>query len=200
MRRFGGIVMRAKRKALRDPPAFQTYASDDLASSSYYSLTLSERGLLDAMRRVIWCDGRVASEPEALSLAVRRPRDEVVAAFTQRVQNHFVQDEDGNLICPVLAGQKAEMIERREKQSVGGKKGGTKGAQKRASDASSPASLPASSPASSPSRSPSSSRDERSGVESNPVEASPVEANRGEASWGERRAHKTNAQFSTRDY
>ncbi len=39
---------------MRAPPAFQVYASDDLANADYYLLSLAERGLLDAMRRAAW--------------------------------------------------------------------------------------------------------------------------------------------------
>ena len=60
----------------RRPPAFQVYAADELASVSYYALSLAERGVLDAMRRVIWCDDAIPADPEGIALAIRRPEEE----------------------------------------------------------------------------------------------------------------------------
>jgi hypothetical protein len=69
--------MAARLKALRRPPAYQTYATDDLASARYYTLTLAERGLLDAMRRVYWADDGIPADLDSLALSVRRPKEEV---------------------------------------------------------------------------------------------------------------------------
>ena len=114
-----------QKAALRRPPAFQCYASDDLARATYYQLTLAERGLLDAMRRVYWVEDLVPTTAEGIALAVRRPVDEVRAALTDRVLAHFTPAPFNaeHLICRVLAGQMSDIIARREKQSAGGKKG-----------------------------------------------------------------------------
>ena len=117
-----------RKKALRRPPAYQTYASDDLASSKYYMLTLAERGLMESMRRVYWIEDGIPADAEVLASAVRRPAEEVRAALSQHVLDYFVENphDASKLLCRVLAGQMAEQMDRRRKQSEGGKEGARK--------------------------------------------------------------------------
>lgn len=107
---------------MRAPPAFQVYASDDLASADYYLLSLAERGLLDAMRRACWVDreGAIPRDPEQLAIAIRRPTAEVRAALTPQVLRWFRQGTDKScLVEPDLQRQMLELMDRRHKQSQG---------------------------------------------------------------------------------
>lgn len=111
------LADRSKRK----PPAYQTYASDDLASADYYQLTLAERGLLDAMKRVCWVDGSVLAAPSDLALAIRRPEVEVKSPLSPNVLKHFVPhaSDSGRLVCPELDRQRSNLDERRKRQQDG---------------------------------------------------------------------------------
>jgi len=104
----------------RPPPAFQIYASDELANVTYYGLSLSERGLLDAMRRVIWCEHGIPADPAGIALAIRRPERETRDALTADVLRHFrpVEGDPSRLTCPELRRQMARLIERRGRQSA----------------------------------------------------------------------------------
>lgn len=110
--------------SLRAPPAYQTYASDELASATYYRLSLAERGLLDAMRRAAWIDGAIPEDAEELALAVRRPVEEVRQALSAGVLRHFVCGDPGMLICPELERQRERLLVIRSERSKAGRKGG----------------------------------------------------------------------------
>ncbi len=103
----------------RQPPAYQTYAADDLASAAYYTLTLAERGLYDSILRVCWVDGAVPRAVEDLALAVRRAMDEVAEHLTDRVLRHFVETLDGLLRNEELDRQRYRLNARRVAQQRG---------------------------------------------------------------------------------
>ncbi len=97
----------------RVAPAYLTYACDDLATDRYYALSLSERGLLDAMRRACWAsaDLGVPADPLALAVAVRSTVAEVAPALTPAVLRWF-DAKDGKLFEPDLQRQLAESLAR----------------------------------------------------------------------------------------
>jgi hypothetical protein len=108
----------------RPPPAYQTYASDDLASKWYFQMTLAERGLYDAMLRVQWIDGYVPSDPEELAAVVRRPVKEVHEALSSgRVVERFEEScgDHRCLIHTLLRDQRERQMLRRELQAEGGR-------------------------------------------------------------------------------
>lgn len=119
----------------RDPPAYQTYASDDLASERYYSLPLSQRGLLDSIMRTCWVNGSAPDDPQALAFAIRSTVDEVREHLTQAVRDHFTVGEDGRLMNPELERQRSNMIVRQESLSRGAAKTNAKRWQPRDADA-----------------------------------------------------------------
>ncbi len=110
---------------MRRPPAYQTYASDDLASEAYYGLSLASRGLFDAMLRVIWVNGYVPKEPHVLAKAVRADPVEATSALVPELLEQFVpfQDDPRRLTYPELDRQRANLERQRQQQRVGGKKG-----------------------------------------------------------------------------
>jgi hypothetical protein len=109
----------------RRPPAYQVYAADDLASSSYFPLSVSERGLLDSMQRACWVDDAVPCDPQLLARVLRLPEGDVRPHLTPKVLAHFVVDEDDRerLRSLELTRQMTNLLEIRGKQSVGGQKG-----------------------------------------------------------------------------
>ena len=107
---------------MRRPPAFQVYASDDLASPDYYHLSLAERGLIDAMRRVCWVDrdGAIPRDPDAIAIAIRRPAAEVRLALTAQVLRWFAPGADAScLVEPDLQAQRERNRVHRERMSAG---------------------------------------------------------------------------------
>lgn len=111
-----------KPHALRAPPAFQVYASDELAREQYFGLSLAERGLLDAMRRACWVssDVSVPASPAELAVVVRRPQAEVQHALSAAVLAWFEPTCDGHrLVDPDLRKQMGDLMDRREAQSKG---------------------------------------------------------------------------------
>lgn len=116
---------KASAPEMRRPPAYQTYASDDLASEAYYGLSLASRGLFDAMLRVIWVNGYVPKEAQLLAKAVRADLDDVTTALTPALVDQFVTlDSDRNrLTHPELERQRTQLEHRREKQRNGGREG-----------------------------------------------------------------------------
>src|SRR5579862_613872 len=109
-------------RALRAPPAYQTYASDDLASERYFGLSFAERGLLDAMRRACWVsrDGTVPATAAALAVFVRASEADVRHALTSRVLDWFVPSPDGTrLVEPDLQRQRDACHSKRQAQANG---------------------------------------------------------------------------------
>jgi hypothetical protein len=115
--------MTAYRK--RPPPAYLVYASDDLAKSSYYGLSVSERGLLDSMQRVAWVEEEIPKDAGLLARVVRLPEQEVRESLSKSVLAHFedAKDRPGFLRSIELGRQMENIRESREAMSTGGKKG-----------------------------------------------------------------------------
>lgn len=112
---------------LRPPPAFLTYASDDLAASRYYRLSAGERGLLASMNAAYWAEqGRgLPRQPILLARVTRLDMSEVEQFLTEAVLVHFVADPvDSDLLHSVeLQRQARNVLATREKQSAGGQIG-----------------------------------------------------------------------------
>jgi hypothetical protein len=110
--------------AKRAPPAFQVYASDELASEQYFGLGLAERGLMDAMRRACWVseDGSIPADPALLAVVVRRPEAEVRLALSDSVLTWFlVGPGRQRLVEPDLQRQRVAWKAKRQAQSNGAK-------------------------------------------------------------------------------
>lgn len=146
------------KKAPRAPPAYLVYASDDLASTAYYSLDAGERGLLSTMERVYWVDRRLPCDLRLLALACRLLELDVVECFTPAVKSFFEADRsNASILHHVELRRQMENIEKvREAQAEGGKVGSRMTNEHRKGRTRSPASPPASPPASRPASRPAS--------------------------------------------
>ncbi len=112
-----------QRKANRkQPPAYQTYASDFIADRRYRLMSLAERGLLFSINNECWVNAAVPSETAALSKLLGFSVEDVTVALTERVVS-FYDEASGQLSSPDLDKYKAHLDGIREKQSAGGKKG-----------------------------------------------------------------------------
>ena len=107
----------------RPPPAFQEYASDMLANSQYRMMSLSEKGLLDLLRRECWVNQRVPFETKDLAAYLGIPAFEIDQTLTSRVLSFFIE-KNKSLSCPELDIYKEMLNEKREKLVNGGRNGG----------------------------------------------------------------------------
>ena len=110
---------------MRNPPAFQCYASDILASEEYKMASLEERGLFFTMAMQCWVSNSVPRNPPELAMLLGLNLADVEHALTTKVLRFF-DEENGRLIRRELVEQKTEMIARREQQSQGGKTGASR--------------------------------------------------------------------------
>lgn len=107
------------------PPAFQEYASDMLANRDFRSMSLPERGLLFTMRLECWVSVSVPADPVLLAKMLGFPPEDVRAALTPAVQAFFA-DNEGDLFSPDLEAYRAGQLDRKARQSEGGRAGGRK--------------------------------------------------------------------------
>lgn len=108
----------------RPAPWYRTFAADDLASSSWYGLTLAERGLLDSLARLTWIDGGAPDDLRLLALAARASEGDVCAALTDAVRAHLAPGPTpGTIAVAEIVRQRAEVAEARAKMAAGGRKG-----------------------------------------------------------------------------
>lgn len=115
--------MTSKTKRIRPAPAFQEYASDMFANFRYRTMSLSERGLLDTMRRECWVNESIPKELQELAAYLGKSHEEVSTNLSMRVLSFFRERHD-KLICPELDVYRASLAEQKQKMAEGGKKGG----------------------------------------------------------------------------
>lgn len=108
---------------MRNPPAFQCYASDWLARESFRLATLQERGLLFTMLNQVWVSDSLPENPAELAKLLGLSLDVVNSALTDRVLTHFQANGDGRLTCPELAELKSKYLSHHAERSAAGKRG-----------------------------------------------------------------------------
>jgi uncharacterized protein YdaU (DUF1376 family) len=108
---------------MRQPPAFQFYASDWLAREAVRLMSLEEFGLLCAMLAHAWVNDSLPDNPDALARLIGHSPQSVAKSLTGFVLRFFQPDGHGRLVCPELVEQKANLQERHEERSRSGKKG-----------------------------------------------------------------------------
>lgn len=106
----------------REPPAYQEYASDLLAKKEFRLMSLEERGALYTIRLECWTNGVLPSDLIELAGYLRCDLDKFEKAFTDRVKS-FLEIKNDSVTCPELDNYKKHLLERKMKQSNGGKKG-----------------------------------------------------------------------------
>jgi len=115
---------------MRQPPAFQCYASDWLAREDFRLASLDERGLLWTMLNQVWVSDSLPSDSSQLAMLLGLPTDAVSKALTSRVVKAFQLDATERLICPELKAMKDEYVTRRLERSRSGSRGANKRWQK----------------------------------------------------------------------
>ena len=110
-------------KKIRPAPAYQEYASDMLANAKYRMMSLSERGLLDTMRKECWVNHKVPKDPENLARYLGFELKEINQNLSEKVLGFF-REVNSELICPELEDYRKNQQERERKMSEGGRRGG----------------------------------------------------------------------------
>ncbi len=115
----------------RDAPAYQEYAATILAQLPFRTMSLQDRGLLYTMRLECWVNVRLPHShndlAKVLGLSVAEVADSLAAVMP------FFEVVGGFIISPELESYRAHLVERKSKQSQGGKRGSaiTNGKRKR---------------------------------------------------------------------
>jgi len=115
----------------RDAPAYQEYAATILAQLPFRTMTLQDRGLLYTMRLECWVNVRLPNNHNDLAKVLGLPVAEVAASFAAVMP--FFEVVDGFIVSPELEDYRTHLVERKTKQSEGGKRGSaiTNGKRKR---------------------------------------------------------------------
>jgi hypothetical protein len=105
----------------RDAPAYQEYAATILAQLPFRTMTLQDRGLLYTMRLECWVNVGLPNNHNDLAKVLGLPVAEVAASLAAVMP--FFGVVDGFIISPELENYRAHLVERKSKQSQGGKRG-----------------------------------------------------------------------------
>lgn len=106
----------------RKPPAYQEYASELLANKNFRLMGLAERGLLYTLKLECWANMLTPSKKEELAKYLGITLRELSDAFTTRVET-FIEISGDDLRMPEIDDYRKHLVDRREKQSKGGKVG-----------------------------------------------------------------------------
>jgi hypothetical protein len=106
----------------RKPPAYQEYAASTLANRQFRLMTLAERGLFHTLRLECWENKQVPSNGHELAKYLGYEVSEVQKALSDNVKGFFIES-NGLFSCPEIEDYRQHIVERRVKQSAGGKQG-----------------------------------------------------------------------------
>ena len=107
---------------IKDVPYFPLYAANILASKSFRLMNLEQRGLWITIQMECWVNGSVPSDLPSIAKYLGISLEEAKRCLTN-IQKAFLDHREGVLISPELEGYRKIYLEKRLKQSVGGKEG-----------------------------------------------------------------------------
>ncbi len=105
----------------RKAPAYQEYAATIMAQLSFRTMSLQDRGLLYTMRLECWVNMHLPNNHNDLAKVLGMPVAEVMTSLPA-VMPFFAIDGDF-IISPELEDYRIHLVERKLKQSQGGKRG-----------------------------------------------------------------------------
>jgi hypothetical protein len=108
---------------MRQPPAFQCYASDWLAKEEFRLMSLAERGLLFTMLCQAWVSRSLPTRPQELARLLGVEVNEVSESLTSHVLKAFRRTPDDRLACPELDELRVAYETKRGERAKSGKKG-----------------------------------------------------------------------------
>jgi len=106
----------------RKPPAYQEYAAAILANCHFRLMTLEERGLLFTLRLECWENKKIPISSHDLAKYTGCDIAKIEQALTDKVRAFF-EEKDGFFLSPELEDYRNHLVDRRKKQSQGGKIG-----------------------------------------------------------------------------
>ena len=107
---------------MKEPPAFQCYASNIIADKNFLLMSILERGLWMTMYLECWPNKSIPANPKDLAKYLGFSEIDVQAGLTARVLSFFCQ-KNNDLICPEHEEYRAKLHKRNEQKSEGGKLG-----------------------------------------------------------------------------
>ena len=110
---------------MKDVPYFPCYAANIIASKEYRLMSLLERGLWISMYLECWPNKLVPSDTRELAKYLGFDEGEVSKAKTKNLMTLFLL-KDADIVHPELELYREEILQRRLKQSKGGKDGANK--------------------------------------------------------------------------
>jgi len=105
----------------RKAPAYQEYAATIMAQLSFRTMSLQDRGLLYTMRLECWVNMRLPNNHNDLAKVLGVPAAEVMASLPAVIP--FFEIVGDFIISPELEDYRIHLVERKLKQSQGGKRG-----------------------------------------------------------------------------
>jgi uncharacterized protein YdaU (DUF1376 family) len=111
-----------KKPRLKQAPAVQIYPSDIMATKEYRLMTLEQRGLFISLYLDLWVNREAPLEISDLSRYLGYSEIDTQNAFTEHLFQFFEIRND-SIVCESHEEYMAKLVERRKKQSAGGKKG-----------------------------------------------------------------------------
>ena len=116
-------------KLLRDQPYFPLYCANLIADHRYRLMNLNERGLFLTMLLECWHNGDVPVDPSNLSKFLGYQPIDIESALSTNVLSFF-EKKSTSLKNKEVEIEKAKILQRRMKQSIGGKDGVVRKRQK----------------------------------------------------------------------
>lgn len=105
----------------RDPPAFQVYAANVLASRRFKLLNARDRGVDYSMRLECWVNRSMPADPAQLAMVLGLSADDVAASLPNVMADFALVD--GEIVCPELDAYRAHLDRRNLAISEGASKG-----------------------------------------------------------------------------
>jgi hypothetical protein len=111
----------------RRPPAFQEYGATLLNLESVKLMSLAERGLLATLRWYLWLNDTIPEDPALMAKLLGLEEHDVRKNLTPAVRSFFRSAQHlgfgDRLECTELVEQMRLLMERRRRQSEGGREG-----------------------------------------------------------------------------
>lgn len=105
-----------------EPPAYQEYAANMIATREFRLMSLAERGLLYTIRLECWVNRIVPNNPIELAKCFGVSESEVSVVLTHHVKS-FLKESGSDYICPDLDDYRKHLAEIRQKKAEGGRRG-----------------------------------------------------------------------------
>ena len=114
--------MITKKPRSKQAPAFQTYASDIMATKEYRLMNLQQRGLFVSLYFDLWVNQEAPSNKPDLAKYLGFSESEIHESLSDGLYQFFEIRND-MWVCPEHEAYMKQLNDRRAKQSAGGKKG-----------------------------------------------------------------------------